>query len=70
MIFAPIPPEVDKVGKAVLEPAIKKIKAVKMMSQVYKDQIIVYRKKNMLRLGYLIDFDMARPKDGLKWKAI
>ena len=126
MVFQPILPEVEKVGKAVLDAAFKvhstlgpgllesiyetthayeirktglvvatqvalpiiydgqqletgfrldmlvekcvivELKSVETMNPVYDAQIMTYLRLSGVRLGFLINFNVKRPKDGIK----
>ena len=45
---------------------IVEIKAVEKMNPIYEAQLLTYMKLSGIRLGYLINFNVAHLKDGIK----
>ncbi|MBN1138418.1 MAG: GxxExxY protein [Anaerolineae bacterium] len=65
--YEPIPKEVERWGKALLDAAfIAEIKAVDAVHPLHQAQLISYLQAASLRLGFLLNFNVRRLKDGIR----
>lgn len=75
--YAPVPPDVEKIGKLVLDAGLRpdmivedcvivEFKSVETMHPIYNAQLITYLKLTGIRLGYIINFNVVHLKDGIK----
>ena len=75
--YAPVPPDVEKIGKLVLDAGLRpdmivedcvivEFKSVETMYPIYNAQLITYLKLTGIRLGYIINFNVVHLKDGIK----
>lgn len=73
-VFQPIAPDVEKVGKAILDAAFKVhtalgpglLESVYETTTAYEAQIMTYLRLSGVRLGFLINFNVKHLKDGIK----
>ena len=67
-VFAEIPSETGRVGKAVLDAAYRVHTALGpgLLESVYEAKLLTYLRLTGVRLGFLINFTVPHLKDGIK----
>ncbi len=58
--------EIQKAGLLVEKKLILKLKSVEVLNDVHFAQLLTYLKLSRCKLGLLINFNVARLKDGIK----
>lgn len=59
-----------RLASIVNDPVIIEVKSVEALLPVHEDQILTYMKLVKVRLGFLIDFNVALIRDGIERKII